>query len=57
MHHDLIALLGFVLGELFALDELADDCAADGVYEFMVTSKVLNLVGGVGSPPNAVAIK
>ena len=57
MHHDLIALLGFVLGELFALDDLADDCADDGVYEFMVTSKVLNLVGGVGSPPNAVAIK
>lgn len=57
MHHDLIALLGMVLGELFALDDLADDCAEDGVYEFMVTAKVLNLVGGVGSPPNALAIK
>lgn len=57
MHPDIIALLGVHLGELWKLDELAADCAADGVYEFMVTAKPLNLVGGVGSPPNAIAIK
>lgn len=57
MHPDLIALLGVTLGELWKLDELAADCAADGVYECMVVSKPLNLVGGVGSPANALALK
>lgn len=57
MHPDLIALLGVHLGELWRLHELAEDCAADGVYEFLVTAKPLNLMGGVGSPPNAVALK
>lgn len=57
MHRPLIALLGLSLGELWDLDELADDCAADGVYEFLLTAKPLNLVGGVGSPPNAMAVK
>jgi kynurenine formamidase len=57
LHRPLLALLGTVIGELWKLDELAADCAADGVHEFMVTAKPLNLVGGVGSPPNAIAIK
>lgn len=57
MHRPLIALLGLSLGELWDLDELAEDCAKDGVYEFMLTAKPLNLIGGVGSPPNAMAVK
>ncbi|MCS5497330.1 cyclase family protein [Cnuibacter physcomitrellae] len=57
LHRPLIALLGMALGELWRLDELAADCAADGVYEFFVTCKPLNLVGAVGSPPNAIAFK
>ena len=57
MHPDLIALLGVCLGELWKLEELARDCAGDGVYEFMVVAKALNLVGGVGSPANALALK
>lgn len=57
LHRPLIGLLGMIIGELWKLDELAADCAADGSYEFMVTAKPLNLVGGVGSPPNAMAIK
>jgi kynurenine formamidase len=57
MHQQLIALLGLAIGELWRLDQLAEDCAHDGVYEFMVVSKPLNLVGGVGSPANAIAIK
>ena len=36
---------------------LAEDCAADGVYEFFFTSAPLNLKAGVASPPNALAIK
>ena len=45
------------IGELWWLDALADDCAQDGVYEFFLVTQPLNLPRGVGSPPNAVAIK
>jgi len=57
MHFRLIPHFGMPLGELWYLEELAQDCAQDGVYEFMLTSAPLNLPGGVGSPPNALAIK
>ncbi len=57
MHFSLLPLLGMLIGELWYLEELAADCANDGVYEFMLTSAPLNLPGGVGSPPNALAIK
>lgn len=57
MHMALIPMLGMPIGELWYLEELAEDCAKDRVYEFMLVSVPLNLPGGVGSPPNAVAIK
>jgi len=56
-HRRLIALQGLPIGEVWDLDELAKDCATDGVYEFMLVSAPLNLPGGVGSPPNAYALK
>lgn len=56
-HIQLITYFGMNLGEMWALDALAADCAADGVFEFMLTSAPLNIPGGVGSPPNALAIK
>ena len=56
-HRRLIALQGLPIGEVWELDELARDCANDGVYEFMLVSAPLNLPGGVGSPPNAYALK
>ncbi|GIJ49228.1 cyclase [Virgisporangium aliadipatigenens] len=57
LHRPLIALLGMAMGELWKLDELAADCARDGRYEFFLTAKPLNVPGGVGSPPNAIAFK
>lgn len=57
MHQELIALLGIALGEMWRLSDLALDCERDGVYECLVVSKPLNLVGGIGSPANAIAIK
>jgi kynurenine formamidase len=57
MHMQMVPMLGMPIGELFALDELAEDCAVDGVYEFMFVSVPLNLPGGIASPPNAIAIK
>jgi kynurenine formamidase len=56
LHHRLIPLLGMPIGELWWLDDLAADCASDGRYEFFFTSAPLNVPGGVGSPPNALAI-
>ncbi|MBN9607654.1 MAG: cyclase family protein [Actinomycetales bacterium] len=57
LHRPLIALLGMAMGELWRLGELAEACAADGSYEFFLSCKPLYVPGGVGSPPNAIAIK
>jgi kynurenine formamidase len=57
LHRILIGQLGMALGELWSLDALATDCANDGVYECFLTSAPLNARGGIGSPPNALAIK
>jgi kynurenine formamidase len=57
LHRRLIPLLGFMLGELFDLDELAADCADDGRSTCLFVAVPLNVPGGVGSPGNAIAIK
>lgn len=57
IHQDLIALLGLPIGELWQLDALAADCAADGTWTSLVVVKPLNLTGGVGSPANATALR
>jgi kynurenine formamidase len=57
LHGLLIRDVGLTIGELFDLEPLADDCAADGVYEFLFVGQPLRVVGGVGSPINPLAIK
>ncbi|HLY14389.1 MAG TPA: hypothetical protein VKR24_08560, partial [Candidatus Limnocylindrales bacterium] len=57
LHYRLITFLGMAIGELFALDGLAEDCAADGVYEGLFTAAPLNKQGGSGSTANALALK
>lgn len=57
LHRALIARLGMPLGELWQLGPLAADCTRDGLYEVFLTSAPLNLGGGAGSPPNALALK
>jgi kynurenine formamidase len=57
LHYRALPLLGLPLGELFVLAPLAEDCARDGRYEFMVVSAPLHVEGGIASPPNAMAIK
>ncbi|MEX2446184.1 MAG: cyclase family protein [Dehalococcoidia bacterium] len=56
-HRRIVALFGMAIGELWHLDELAEDCANDGVYEVFLVAKPLNLPNGVGSPINALAFK
>jgi hypothetical protein len=57
LHQVLLPLLGIPIGELWDLRALAEDCAADGVYEFLLTSAPLHLERGAGSPPNVLAVK
>jgi kynurenine formamidase len=57
LHTRVLALLGIPLGELFDFDPLAEDCAREGSYEFCFTSAPLRLPGGIGSPPNALALR
>jgi kynurenine formamidase len=57
LHYYLLGRLGMAIGEMFYLEQLAADCAEDGVYEAFFTSAPLNKLGGAGSPPNALAIK
>ena len=49
--------MGLLVGEIFELDALAEDCARDGVYEFQFTAPPLPITGAVGSPINPLAIK
>jgi len=57
LHRILIGQFGMALGELWWTEDLAADCAADGVYEVFLTSMPMNAPGAIGSPPNALAIK
>ena len=57
LHRMLIGQFGMALGELWWTEDLAADCAADGVYEAFLTSTPLHAPGGIGSPANALAIK
>lgn len=49
--------IGLTQGQNFDLEALAEDCAADGVYEFFLGASPLPFVRGLGSPVNPVAIK
>ncbi|HEY8171061.1 MAG TPA: cyclase family protein [Candidatus Limnocylindria bacterium] len=57
LHIILIVHMGLLMGEIFDLEALADDCAADGRYDFLFSAVPLPITGGVGSPVNPVAIK
>jgi kynurenine formamidase len=57
IHSVLIRDMGMTLGEIFVLEDLAADCAKDGVYEFFFASPPLKVISGVGSPITPLAIK
>jgi kynurenine formamidase len=56
-HWVVIPSMGLTMGEMFYLKELADDCEADGVYEFFFAGPPLVITGGTGSPINPQAVK
>ncbi len=57
LHAVAIVHMGLLLGEIFDLEELAKDCARDGVYDSFFSAPPLPFTGAVGSPVNPVAIK
>ncbi len=57
LHRVLIARLGFAIGELWDLEELARDSSIDHVYESLLVSAPLHVTGGIGSPANALCVK
>jgi kynurenine formamidase len=56
-HWVVIPMIGVTMGEIFYLKDLANDCLADGVYEFFFCAPSLPITGAVGSPINPIAIK
>jgi len=57
MHIVTVVHMGLLIGEMFQLEELAQACAADGIYECMVAAPPLPFTGSAGSPPGPVAIR
>ena len=56
MHEVLLAGWGCPIGEMFDLEKLSEECRKRGRWTFFVCSEPLNVIGGVASPPNAIAI-
>ncbi len=49
--------MGMIFGELWDLDALAAECAADGVYECQLVAAPIRFTHAVGAPVNPVAIR
>ncbi len=49
--------MGLTQGQNWVLDPLAEDCASDGRYTFLLDATPLPLIDGVGSPLNPLALK
>jgi kynurenine formamidase len=57
LHQIAIPNMGLTIGELWDLDELAADCAADGIWEFLLVAAPIPFTGAVGAPVNPIALK
>ena len=57
LHQVVIPHIGLFIGEMWAPDELAAACAADGRYDFLLVAAPLPVTGAVGSPVNPIAIR
>ena len=49
--------MGMTQGQNWMLEDLADDCVADGAYEFFLEASPQPFTNALGSPVNPVAIK
>lgn len=57
LHLVCLVNMGLLIGEIFNFEELAEDCARDGKYDFLFVAPPLPFTRGVGSPLNPLAIK
>ena len=49
--------MGMTQGQNWVLDELAEDCASDGRYAFLLDASPLPFTNAVGAPVNPVVVK
>ena len=56
LHAALLPLWGVPIGELWDLEALSQKCRQENRWSFLVTSSPAHVPGGVGSPPNALAL-
>jgi kynurenine formamidase len=56
LHQVMLPHIGLLVGEMFDLEALAEDCADSGCYEFFFVAAPLPITGAVGSPINPQAI-
>jgi hypothetical protein len=52
-----LVFMGMTQGQNWDLEELAADCADDGVYEFLLEASPEPFVHALGGPVNPIAIK
>jgi kynurenine formamidase len=57
LHIVALVHMGIPFGEIWDLEAIGNDCAEDGVYEFLLAAPPLPITGAVGSPLNALAVK
>lgn len=57
LHIVALVHMGIPFGEIWDLEAIGDDCAEDGVHEFMLSAAPLPISGAAGSPLNALAVK
>jgi kynurenine formamidase len=56
LHEWSLVWWGTAIGEMWDLERLSEECERHDRWTFLVTSAPLNVHGGVGSPPGAIAI-
>lgn len=56
LHATLLPLWGMPIGELWDLETLSTTCRQENRWTFLLTSAPAHVPGGVGSPPNALAL-
>jgi hypothetical protein len=57
LHVLLLVNAGIYLGEMWDLESLAEDCAAEGTYDCLLVAPPLPVTGAVGSPVTPIAIR
>jgi kynurenine formamidase len=57
LHIVALVHMGIPFGEIWDLQAIGEDCAEDGVYEFLLSAAPLPITGAAGSPMNAIAVK